>query len=345
MSMSQQGPQPPADDLPVKPRPPGMALRTYRFLRFGVLGVIAALAVSLIKEGAETGCLQGSISAYYYTPARSIFVGALVAIGLVMIALWGKSFVEDGLLNLAGLLAPVVAFVPTTESADIRKCALITSTGKEVTSDRVEEGIVRTASHGAVDNNMLAYIVVVGIVLVAVGIRGWAGRNNADPVVVDHPRAYWVPWGTAVVLWLVGAGVYFFKRDPWMYDHTHKLAAIILFVFIVGAVIAVGFYKRDGNEELGDPPSRAWAHFYWWLAFGMTVGAGLVLLLTLVVLPDWWNDHAVFMLEAWMILGLAVFWVAQTVDRWNEGAPPITKSEAATKRAEVAATNAASADR
>ena len=339
MTTTQQVQQPPADVPPVKPKAPGMALRTYRFLRFGVLAVIAALAVSLIKEGAETGCLQGSISAYYYTPARSIFVGTLVTIGLVMVALWGKSFFEDGFLNLAGMLAPVVAFVPTTESADIRRCAITTSTGGEVTSDKVEAAIVKTASHGAVDNNMLAYIVVVGLVFAAVGIRGWAGRK-ADPEVMDHPRAYWVPWITAMVLWLVGAAIYFFERD-WMYNHTHKPAAITLFVFIVAAVIAVGFYKRDGNEELGDPPSRKWAHFYWWLAFGMTVGAGAVLLLTLYVLPAWWGNHAVFMLEAWMILGLAVFWVAQTIDRWNDGAPPKTDSETATKKAEVAAMQAA----
>ncbi|MGZ4451200.1 MAG: hypothetical protein ACXVW4_15510 [Nocardioides sp.] len=332
MSTSHRGT--PTDEPPVAPAP-GMALRTYRFLRLGVVAVIAALAISLVKEAVHTGCLQGSISAYYYTPARSVFVGALVAIGLVMVALWGKSVFEDGFLNLAGLLAPVVAFVPTTETDDVRRCAITTATGGDVTSGKVEAAIVRTASHGAVDNDMLAYLLVVGLVIAAIGLRGYRGHRGSDPMVVDHPRAYWVPWVTALVLWLVGAGLYCFKRDNWMYDHTHKPAAIILFVFVVGAVVSVGLYKWQGDESLGDLPSRTWAYLYWGLAAGMTVGAGLVLLLTLVVLPDWWAHHAVFMLEAWMILGLAVFWVAQTVDRWDDGAPPKTHHEVAARREEV----------
>ena len=330
-----------------KPLPPGMALRTYRFLRFGVLAVIGALAASRMKEGVDTGCLQGSISAYYYTPARSIFVGALVAIGLVMVSLWGKSFFEDGFLNLAGLLAPVVAFVPTTESADIRKCAITTSTGGDVTSDKVETAIVTTASHGAVDNNMLAYLVVVGIVLAAVGVRGWYGRRHGFPELTEHPLAYWVPWATAAALWLVGAVVYVVMRDNWMYDHTHTPAAIVLFVFVVLAVIAVGYDKHKGNPELGEASNRTWARIYWGLAGGMTAGAGLVLLLTKVVLPHWWpwwGAHAVFMLEAWMILGLAVFWVAQTIDRWKDGAPPKTKEELEKHQAELSAFQAATRD-
>ena len=321
---------------------PGMALRTYRFLRFGVIGVIVALAASIIQESVHSGCLQGSISAYYYTPARSIFVGALVVIGFVMIALWGKSSYEDGFLNLAGLLAPVVAFVPTTETDDIHKCSLVTSSGGKVGSDAVEQKIVDTASQGAVDNNMLAYLVVVGLVLAVIAIRGWVVRSN-DPLIVMSPRAFWMPLGAASTLWLAGTLIYLFKRTTWMYHHTHKPAAILLFVCIIAAVIAIGFYKRDGNSELGDEPSETWAHFYWWLAAVMSVGAGLVLLLCLVLLShwEWWPKHWVFMLEAWMIGGLAVFWIAQTIDRWNDGAPPKTEDEKNALKAQIEALNPA----
>lgn len=312
---------PPPPGRPV----PGMALRTYRFLRFSVLAVIAALTTSLVIEIAETGCVQGSISAYYFTDARSFFVGALVAIGLVMIVLWGKSPAEDGWLNLAGMLAPVVAFVPTTETADTRKCALETSSGATVTSDRQEVAIVETAGRSAIDNNMLAYLVVIGLVLLAVLVRGLlAHRRTHEALVVDHPYAYWLPFGAASALWLFGVALFLEDGRTWLYDHAHMWSAILLFVCVVAAVIAIGFQKRNG--ERGGPPSRGWARFYWWLAAAMTLGAGLVVLLSRAVFPD----HVILLLEAWMILGLAVFWVAQTVDRWHDGAPTPADAEAGT---------------
>jgi hypothetical protein len=44
-----------------------------------MVAVIVALAVSVVAEiGRSDGCVQRSISAYYYTPTRSVFVGALV---------------------------------------------------------------------------------------------------------------------------------------------------------------------------------------------------------------------------------------------------------------------------
>ena len=58
-------------------------------------------------------CWQHSISAYYYTPVQLFLVGALVAIGISLIALKGSIELEDAVLNFAGILAPVVALVPT----------------------------------------------------------------------------------------------------------------------------------------------------------------------------------------------------------------------------------------
>src|SRR4051794_19665605 len=91
-----------ATDLQDHPRgnqspPPAMALRTYTALRLGSVGVIAVLAIAIIREyNSAGGCLQGSISAYYYTAVQSVFVGTLLSLGLVMIVLWGKSATEDG---------------------------------------------------------------------------------------------------------------------------------------------------------------------------------------------------------------------------------------------------------
>ena len=61
--------------------------------------------------------MQNSISAFYYTPARGLFVGTVVAIGVAMMAYRGYTRGENMLLNSAGTLAIVVALVPTVDPA------------------------------------------------------------------------------------------------------------------------------------------------------------------------------------------------------------------------------------
>ena len=62
------------------------AIKSYRYLRLSIVVVVAALMASVLLEVYHAGCWQESISAYYYTPTHSIFVGGLVAIGVALIA-------------------------------------------------------------------------------------------------------------------------------------------------------------------------------------------------------------------------------------------------------------------
>jgi hypothetical protein len=58
-------------------------------------------------------CFQDSISAYYYTSMRNVFVGALCSIGLFLIACVG--YKADRIPSMfAGALSFIVAFSPTT---------------------------------------------------------------------------------------------------------------------------------------------------------------------------------------------------------------------------------------
>src|SRR6266705_2138388 len=94
-------------------------IKTYRYLRIGMIGAVVLLAVSIAIERSKVSCWQTSISAYYYTPVRAIFVGTMIAVGLVLIVYKGRRPGEDVCLNFAGMLAPVVAVAPTT---DVGKC-------------------------------------------------------------------------------------------------------------------------------------------------------------------------------------------------------------------------------
>src|SRR5262245_35426474 len=92
------------------------AIKTYRYLRLGMVAMVVLLSVSVAIERSKVECWQTSISAYYYTPVRAVLVGALVAVGLGLIVIKGSTWFEDATLNIAGMFAPVVAFAPTSDA-------------------------------------------------------------------------------------------------------------------------------------------------------------------------------------------------------------------------------------
>jgi ABC-type nickel/cobalt efflux system permease component RcnA len=92
-------------------------------------------------------------------------------------------------------------------------------------------------------------------------------------------------------------------------------------------VVVIGILKLHGaGDGDGAAPSRGWAGIYWGLAAVMAVGAALILLLAKPISHNL-GTHRTFIVEAWLIFWLAVFWLVQTWDRRKEGAPPRTNQE------------------
>jgi hypothetical protein len=89
-------------------------------LRVAIVGLLVALGAPVFYHSAKQGSFLASVSAYYYTPAQAIFVGALIGMGAAMIALRGWNAAEEIFLNLGGVFAAVVAIVPTSRGADYR---------------------------------------------------------------------------------------------------------------------------------------------------------------------------------------------------------------------------------
>src|SRR5687768_17209597 len=85
--------------------------RTYRYVRLGLKAAILSIFVSLIAYGTTYGW-PGSISALFYTPSGTVFIGAIFAVSFGLLALSGHS-VEQALLDLAGVVVPLIAIVPT----------------------------------------------------------------------------------------------------------------------------------------------------------------------------------------------------------------------------------------
>ena len=93
---------------------------TYLSLRVGIaaIGILLPVALwigALVLEGSS---LQSSMSAYYYTGMRDVFVGALFAIGVALYVYRGFGPVENVVLSLAGVLAMCVALFPTQGDAE-----------------------------------------------------------------------------------------------------------------------------------------------------------------------------------------------------------------------------------
>ena len=97
----------------------------YRALR-AVIGGIVILLVPVVYIGNwllfirhRGGCfynpqwIPGSLSGFYYTHMRNLFVGAMCAVGVFFVAYRGHDKWDDRLTNVAGLAAILIALFPT----------------------------------------------------------------------------------------------------------------------------------------------------------------------------------------------------------------------------------------
>ena len=280
------------------------AIKTYRYLRISMVGAAVLLAVSIGIEranvlDADLDCWQQSVSAYYYTPVRAVFVGVLLAIGLCLIVIKGSTTWEDSTLNAAGMLAPVVAVVPTT---DVGEC-WSEAPGRLPITDNGELASWVVAN---IDNNIAALLItgIAGLVVAAV-IASIATRNVRAVAEVGAVEMR-VSLLAAMGFLLAGAALFVWWDD--FPTRAHGLAAVLMFLFLA---LAVG-----GNawELRNDPSARGYFATYVAIATGMIIAP-------LVMFPlgsDW--NHMVLVLETVMIVLFAAYWLLQTREHWNETA-------------------------
>ena len=88
-----------------------MSYLTQRLL-IGVLAVLLPVIVVVVNWLMGYG-VQPSVSGYYYTPMRNIFVGTLCAIGVFLISYDGYDLPDRLITDLAGLCSICISFFPT----------------------------------------------------------------------------------------------------------------------------------------------------------------------------------------------------------------------------------------
>ena len=306
-------------------RPPPVALRTYTAIRVGVVAVIVALGFAVWREIATSSdqCVQRSLSAYYYTPAKPVFVGALLIIGFAMIAMWGMTWWEDAALNLAGLLLMVVALVPTL---DANYCSLpkaIRGQSPETKTKQIADNALIKANAEAVGRSFTSLLFIIALVLLVVAVA--AVMMMSRPLSQNGPTngaliGYAVTWLLAVAAWVVYFVLYQDAGDPdSTFNHkVHSWSANLAVAFIILAVVFAAVHKARSNE----PAKTKWVWFY-----GLTAATMMLTALVIKVgdhfdlFSGWVDNHATFLLEAILIALLGIFWVLQTIDRRAKGAP------------------------
>ncbi len=96
--------------------PTNSALISYKTLRkaIGWIGILIPVILILgsFRFG-ECNKVQPSISHYYYTNVRELFVGALCSVGLFLFCYKGCSQLDSRSSNCAGFFAIIVAIFPT----------------------------------------------------------------------------------------------------------------------------------------------------------------------------------------------------------------------------------------
>jgi hypothetical protein len=100
-------------------------LDTYTYLRLGMAGISIIFPLVLWWGGTAFGVpFQTSISSYYHTSMRDIFVGSMITLGSFLLFYQGITKKENFALNCAGILAAIVALTPTelTKAAGQVKC-------------------------------------------------------------------------------------------------------------------------------------------------------------------------------------------------------------------------------
>jgi len=212
--------------------------------------------------------------------------GSLVATGACLIAIKAADDWEDMLLNVAGMLAPVVAFVPTKPPGTICSDAPLDLPDR---APYVSNNILSLAIGGA-----LAIAMAYGL-----------ARVKRKDLGVETDK-----WPVRVGLLATGAitlaGVAWFVRDEdGFLGHAHDYSAITMFVFIGIVVLFNGFRARKKYQ----PGYR--------VIVALMVISGISVIVAKLVFEDW--AYEVLVIEAAEAGLFGVFWLLQTLENWEAG--------------------------
>jgi hypothetical protein len=306
-----------ADDI--KTKQIDTALLTYRYLRMILVLPGVFLILATLAEAATRGGFRQSISDSYQGPVRDVFVGALMATGIAMIAYKGRSKLEDYALNFAGFNAFFVALVPNNFT-QVLNSATIESIG-------TGEIVARNQTLTNLRLVLLALLITaVLFVILDYGFMHWeAFRWTGAPRVARI--LVLISWAAEIFFVVVIVGGVLAGREELfglsIFGMLHFVAAGLLIGNLSFAVAS-----RAWSQSLRTPLERRAA-----TANPASARAAYVTIVVLmwagIVIGGWciYNNvnYSVIVTEYFEILMFVIFWAMATRKDWNPSGSALDK--------------------
>ncbi len=283
--------------------------RTYRYLRLVMIGAVATIFLAVGLTWREYHDLIPTISHFFYTPAGVVFVGSLIAAAAAMVALSGDG-VQQVLLDVAAMLAPIIALVPTNADNTMLK---------NLRQNLCPDGAavcVPSPFDGYATIGMTVWCVVVPtVLLIALGI-GIADRRSSGKFTAQFfwtQALCWAVW-IAVFTWFIWFRDAFFTAG-------HYMSAVAFFVVVTLVALwqaILGPLQTRREIANGDQPTRLQRSLPWvyWFIAALLIGVQLIggAIFAGMIKP---GPDGVFWVEAWGLIGFGVFWLVQTLQKWR----------------------------
>ncbi|MER7795984.1 hypothetical protein [Microbacterium sp. NPDC096154] len=297
------------------------ALRTHQHLRLSLVLLIAVLLLAVAIQTVVVSWqplrlgwnLLPSISHYFYTPARWVFISVLVGAALALLALSGRRGPTVA-LDIAAIFAPVIAVVPpgvlpgTDGGSDGITCVRDDCIPTEVLAD-VRASV---ATYGVA---VILVVVVMGRVRRRQTVRATRGHLIVSAVAVASGLAL------ALLAFAPGASRGF-PFNIWPIPSVHFAAVLLFFAAFTAVPLFYGWRPAEPDET---PPTPWQAGVYRLVTWLMAVDV-LFLAVALLALEHGWTDFAgapvVLIGEALALILFAWFWWEQTLQRWNDEETP-----------------------
>lgn len=284
--------------------------QTYLAIRIALVLLCFMLLAALVLAvwGADDNCSQNSISAYFYTPARAVFIAALCAMGTCLIVYRGNDDVENAILDVSGYLAFVVAFVPTGAEAPNSADPLADALANPAAASEILEktcGTSNVPAYQDIDAAVQVSIPPLLLVGVLANVIGWVllhkgfGMRRA---VLGRSRVR-VILSISLVGLLTAGIAYYWRRESFI-EYGHIAAAISLFIGLFGVVVINACEAGAG----------LWKRVYVSVAVYM-VAAGMFIGVYRGFVDVEFNSW-VYWLEVLLIAGFFAFWIGQS---WELG--------------------------
>jgi hypothetical protein len=288
----------------------GDILNTYRYLRAAMIALLVMLLLAVGYQWwwvNDHACWLGSISAYYFTPARTVFIGSLFALGTCLIAYKGHSDAEDVLLNFSGFMAFVVAMVPTAR--DTRCTGLDYAPSSQQLADLVR-------------NSVWSLIVVA---VIAAGVR-WYLRRDLAPEGMDRGGVIATVICGAVIV--VELALFLTARASFI-SASHGIAAGTMVAGVIAVMVLSALKVEQRQEGHRADAGRIYRNWYIGIAIVLAVALALAVAASLVGAI---SDHLIIVAEVIIILSFIAYWIVQSHELWDlESTGDRTEGRAATR--------------